>query len=163
MKKLLVSALSIYSATLLAAPDNTQLAVWANEAIVATYTFDYANFLPRQKEIARYFTAEGWTAYSTALNNSKLPETVKTSQYSVSAVATLPPVVKTLSPTQWQAEMPVLVIYKNPQYQQKQTLSVTINFSEAPSGQGVRGFAINNLQSKVSEPPCECQPAPTSG
>ncbi|CEK09401.1 DotI/IcmL family type IV secretion protein [Legionella hackeliae] len=141
-----------------AAPDNTQLAVWANEAIIATYTFDYKNFLPRQKEIAKYFTAAGWTAYSTALNTSKLPDTVKKNYYVVSAVATLPPTIRTVNATQWEATMPILVLYKNPQYQQKQDLLVTINFIQAPSGQGVRGLAIASLQSKVTQPPCVCQP-----
>lgn len=147
-----------FSSLLKAAPDNTQLAVWANEAIVATYTYDYKNFLPRQKEIAKYFTAAGWTAYSTALNASKLPEAVQKNYYFVSAVATLPPEIKAINATQWQATMPLLVVYKNPQYQQKQTLEVTINFIQAPSGQGIRGLAITSLQSKVSQPACQCPP-----
>lgn len=158
IKNLKAILLVLWSSSLLAAPDNTQLAVWANEAIVATYTYDYKNYLPRQREIAKYFSAAGWTAYSTALNSSGLPVTVEKNAYFVSAVATMPPEVKVINETQWQATMPVLVIYKNPQYQQKQTLLVTINFSQAPAGQGVRGLAINNLQAKVSQPACECQP-----
>ncbi|KTD20935.1 IcmL/DotI homolog [Legionella lansingensis] len=140
------------------AEDNTQLTVWANEAIVATYTYDYKNFLPRQKEIAKYFTAEGWTAYSNALNAAKLPEVIQKNSYFVSAVATLPPVVKAITDSRWEATMPLLVLYKNPQYQQTQNLLVTINFIRAPSGQGVRGLAIASLQSKVIAPPCKCQP-----
>ncbi|KTD17731.1 DotI/IcmL family type IV secretion protein [Legionella jordanis] len=142
-----------------AAPDNTQLAVWANEAIVATYTYDYKNFLTRQKEIAKYFTASGWIAYSNALNAAKLPQMVQQNSYFVSSVATSPPEVKTIKTDQWQASMPLLVLYKNPQYQQTQHLLVTINFIPAPSGQGVRGLAIESLQAKISKPPCRCQPA----
>ena len=136
--------------------DNTQLAVWANEAIVATYTYNYQNFLTRQKEIGFYFTAQGWMAYSKALNDSKLPETVKKNAYYVSAVATMPPQIKALRNNYWQAIMPLLVVYKNPQYQQKQTLEVTIEFTTAPSGQGVRGLAINSLQATVTKPACQC-------
>lgn len=158
IKNIKASLLLLWSSSLLAAPDATQLAVWANEAIVATYTYDYKDYLPRQRSIAKYFTAAGWTAYSTALNASGLPAMVAKNAYFVSSVATMPPEVKAINDTQWQATMPLLVIYKNPQYQQKQTLQVTINFSEAPAGQGVRGLAINNLQAKVSQPPCECQP-----
>lgn len=157
-----VSTLLILSASVQAAPDNTQLAVWANEAIVATYTYDYKNFLSRQKEIAKYFTAAGWTAYSSALLASKLSESIKSNSYYVSAVATLPPEIKALGTNQWQANMPLLVVYKNPQYQQKQTLAVTITFTEVPSGQGVRGLAITSLQSKVSSPACECKPSDES-
>lgn len=136
--------------------DPTALAVWVNEAIVATYTYDYTNFIARQREIARYFTAPGWTSYSTALNASKLPETIQQNKYYVSAVATMPPEVKSLGQGRWQAIMPLLVIYKNPQYQQKQSLQVTIDFGQTSRGQGIRGLAINSLQAKVSEPPCVC-------
>jgi hypothetical protein len=140
-----------------AAPlDETALAVWANEAIVATYSFNYTNFIQRQKEIAKYFTAKGWTDYSTVFLASKLPETVKANSYFVSAVATLPPKINAKSASQWQATMPLLVVYQNPQYQQKQTLEVTINFSQAPAGQGVRGLAITSLQAKTIKPACKC-------
>lgn len=142
-----------------ATPDATQVAVWANEAIVATYTYDYKNYLPRQRDIAKYFSAAGWTAYSTALNASGLPGVVEKNAYFVTAVATMPPEIKALGSSQWQVSMPLLVIYKNPQYQQNQTLQVTINFSEAPAGQGVRGLAINNLQAKITKPACECLPS----
>ncbi len=136
--------------------DNTQLAVWANEAIVTTYTYNAQNYLDRQKEIAFYFTADGWMAYSKALNASKLPETVQKNAYDVSAVATMPPTVKPLQGNYWEAVMPLLVVYKNPQYIQKQTLEVTLQFTTAPSGQGVRGLAITSLQAKVVKPMCQC-------
>jgi hypothetical protein len=52
--------------------------------------------------------------------------------------------------------MPLLVVYQNPQYQQKQTLEVTITFTTAPSGQGIRGLAITSLQAKTITPACQC-------
>lgn len=135
--------------------DTTQLAVWANEAIVATYTYNFKNYLARQKEIALYFTSSGWMAYSKALNDSKLPETVQSNSYFVSAVATMPPRIKVLRSNYYQATMPLLVVYKNPQYQQKQNLDITLEFTTA-SGQGVRGFAIESLQAKQTSPACKC-------
>lgn len=139
------------------APDKTQLAVWVNESIVATYTYDFKNYLQQQKDIAKYFTANGWISYSKALIDSKLPEAVNKNSYVVSAVATHPPIITDVDPTHWLATMPILVVYKNPQYQQQQHLKITLGFTTAPSGQGVRGFAITSLQSKVTEPPCECK------
>ncbi|VEG91728.1 DotI/IcmL family type IV secretion protein [Legionella spiritensis] len=153
-----VAVILLYPVTGSAAIDDTQLSVWANEAIVATYTYNYKNYLTRQREIAKYFTADGWIQYTKALNASKLPETVQKNLYYVSAVATLPPEIKSTGSAQWQATMPLLVIYKNPQYKQKQTLNITINFMQAPSGQGVRGLVIKNLQAKVAKPACQCQP-----
>ncbi|CEG55655.1 DotI/IcmL family type IV secretion protein [Legionella fallonii] len=139
-----------------ATPDRTQLAVWANEAIIATYTINYKTFIQQQKEIAKYYSSNGWIAYSKALDASKLPEAIQKNQYDVTAVATQPPRLVTLDPTHWQATMTILVVYQNPQYQQRQNLKVVIGFTTAPSGQGVRGLSINSMQSTVISPPCQC-------
>ena len=139
-----------------ASMDNTQMAVWANEAIVATYTYNAQNLLSRQKEIAYYFTANGWISYTKALTDSKILEAVKKNNYEVSAVATLPPQIKLIQNNNWEAEMPLLVVYKNPQYQQKQHLMITLQFTTIPSGQGIRGLAITSLQAKPVTPFCEC-------
>lgn len=158
-KNTLYALLALCSLPALAAPDATQLAVWANEAIVATYTWDYSNYLAQQKQIARYFTAPGWTNYLTALQASGLPETVKSNSYYVSSVALLPPVVQASGDGKhWIADMPLLVLYKNAQYRQKQTLNVRLTFTEAQTNQGVRGLAIDSLRSTITSPPCRCQP-----
>lgn len=159
----LIAVLFILSFRIQAQPSNVELSVWVNEAIVATYTYNYQNFLQRQKKIAKYFSSKGWIAYSRALTDSKLPETVKLHSYYVSAVATMPPNVTETGNKRWKASMPLLVLYENPQYQQKQTLEVTIEFAAAPSGQGVRGLAITSLQSKISIPPCQCDQETQSG
>ncbi|MBA2649771.1 MAG: DotI/IcmL/TraM family protein [Legionella sp.] len=143
------------------APSAIELSVWANEAIVTTYSFDYSNYLNAQKNMAQYFTGEGWIAYFEALNNSKILDSVKKNAYTVSAVATLPPKIIFLDPTHWQAFMPVLVVYKNATYQQQQHLTVTLNLTKAPADQGVRGMAISSFKSLVTAPPCECK-NPTS-
>jgi hypothetical protein len=149
-----------------AQPEQTQLSVWVNEAIVATYTYSYKNYLDDQKKIAKYFTAEAWIAYTKALNASKLPDAVQKNLYYVSSVATEPPVITNVDPTHWKATMKLLVVYQNPQYQQRQNLKVTISFMVAPSGQGVRGYSITNLQSVTTKPPCQCpveeESAPTT-
>lgn len=139
-------------------PEPVQLAVWANEAIIATYTYDFKNYLQQQKAIAKYFTSDGWISYSKALTDSKLPDAVQKNEYYVTSVATQPPEITTIDSTHWQAVMPILVVYKNPQYQQQQTLNVVIKFTQAASGQGVRGYSITSLQSTVSQPPCQCKP-----
>lgn len=159
MNKKLTIFLSIFvlfSQFSYAQPDPVQLSVWVNEAIVATYTYSYKNYLNDQKKIAKYFTADGWMAYSKALTDSKLPEAVQKNLYYVSAVATEPPVISTSDANHWKATMGLLVVYQNPQYQQKQHLNVTINFMVAPSSQGVRGYSITSLQSVVNKTPCKC-------
>lgn len=138
-----------------AGASNSQLTVWVSEAVVSTYTFDFENFLKQQKEIAKYFTADGWINYTKAFEASKLPEMVKKHSYYVSSVPLFPPVIKQISEQEWQASIPILVVYQNPEYKQKQTLKVTINFIKA-SNEGVNGFAIISLISTVTEAPCQC-------
>lgn len=157
---LVSSLLLIMCAQISYSAANTQLAVWANEAIIATYSYDYKNYLQEQKEIAKYFTGEAWMAYTKALNESKLPDSVQKNNYNVSAVATLPPEIKVIDNANWQASMPILVVYSNPEYQQKQNLKVVITFTQAASGQGVRGYSISSLQSTVIKPPCQCPNEP---
>jgi hypothetical protein len=137
-------------------PNRTQLVVWANEAIITTYTFDYKNFMQNQKDTAKYFTSAGWIAYSNALNDSKLLEEVQKNNYEVTAVATQPPILTTLDPTHWQVTMSILVEYKNAQNKQQQNLKIQLGFNTAPAGQGVRGLAVNSLKSTVIKPPCQC-------
>lgn len=139
-------------------PNDTALAVWVNEALTATYSYDYADFITQQKRIARYFTADAWLTYNHALQKAGLPQSVQKHAYYVSAVAQLPPTVRSTGVNQWEAIMPLLVVYKNPQYQQKQILRLTVAFKAVPEPQGIRGLAITGLRSTVIEPPCVCSP-----
>ena len=155
-KKLAFILLSFFFQFSYAQSEQAELSVWVNEAIVATYTYSYQNYLEDQKKIAKYFTADGWIAFNNALNASKLPEAVQKNQYRVSSVATEPPVITNIDPTHWKATMRLLVVYQNPQYQQRQHLKININFIAAPSGQGVRGYSMTNLQSVATKPSCKC-------
>ncbi|PJD92855.1 MAG: type IV secretion protein IcmL [Legionella sp.] len=142
-----------------ATPSDAELSVWTNEAIVAAYTFSATDFLDKQKAIAKYFTADGWINYNKALDASKLKEAVQKNNYTVSAVALLPPTLKPLDNTHWQATMPLLVLYANKDYQQKQTLAVIITFTTTKSNEGVRGLALNSFTTTVATPACRCEGA----
>ena len=131
--------------------------VWVNHAIISTYTLSSNNLVERQKESAKYFTAQAWINYTKALSSSGLTDMIKKNQYQVTAVAMRPPEVKSIASNQWQAEMPIMVWYKNPQFQQKQTLSVSLTFKKSTSQEGVQGYAITSFQSKVIKPLCQCQ------
>lgn len=86
----LVAALALGSPLVYAGPDLAPLIVWVNEAVVATNTYSYKNYLQDQKQIAKYFTADAWIAYNKALNTSQLPEAVQKNLYYVSAIPTEP-------------------------------------------------------------------------
>lgn len=146
------------SEQVLAQVDPIALSVWANEAIVATYTYNYNNFMQRQQAIAQYFTAKGWLNYNKAFEASKLLESIQKNRYEVQAVATGVPSLRQVAPLYWEATMPILVVYQNPQYQQKQELKVSVQIVQTNSGEGVRGFALNSLNAVEQAPPCRCMP-----
>ncbi len=155
--RIFLSLVCLFSSWLsFAQPSEAQLSVWVNEAIVSTYTFDYENYLDQEKKIAHYFSPKAWITYSDALTASKLMDTIQKNKFKASAVATSAPEIKMLSPGQWQASMPVLVVYANNDTEQKQTLKVLIVFKEVSPPQGVRGLQIQSYQSKVEIPSCSC-------
>ena len=154
-KLILFCLLSLLISQVRATPNDILISVFANEAIVTTYTFDFEHFINQEKNIAKYFTADGWLSYSQAMQNSKLPDSIKKNSYYVSSVATMPPAVKSISDTEWEVTMPLLVVYKNPAYTQKQDLNVKLSIVKSTTA-GVRGFAITRLISSVISQPCRC-------
>ena len=154
---LLVATIPPAHAKITTPPSTTQLSIWTNEAIITAYTFNFSNFLERQKEIATYFSSQGWINFSKALNTAKLRDAVQKNSYDVSAVATLPPDITAIGVGQWKATMPIIVLYKNKSYQQKQILSVTIEFSSTKNGEGVRNLAISSFNSTITTPACRCE------
>ena len=147
----------VFNQQALALNENIVRSIWANYVIISTYTLSPSQLIAQQKEIAKFFTAKAWINYTRALASSKFINTIKNNQYQVSAVSMRSPEIKSLTADQWQAEMPVMVWYKNPQYQQKQTLNVTITFKKATANEGAEGYAITSFQSKVIEPLCQCK------
>lgn len=137
--------------------NDVELSIWSNEVIVSAYTLSADTLLASQKSLARYFTNTAWVDYTKALQTSKLNDAIQKNNYTVSAVALLPPTVKTLREgIEWQATMPLLVLYKNNDYQQKQTLEVVITFVKAKANEGVRGLAITSFNTTISTAPCRC-------
>lgn len=156
MRILLLLVWWISSCFVYAQNNAVELSVWANEATIAPYTYTYQNYLSGQKQIGRYFTPHAWIKYTEALTQSKLLETVTKNKYTVSAVALSPPTIKQLNVNTWQASMPTLVLYKNSQQEQKQTLLITITFKKVAPTAGVRGLAIESFQAEIQKPSCTC-------
>ena len=131
------------------------LQVWTNEAIVNLYDFTAGNWLARQKDMAQYFTAEAWIAYEAALKKTQLITQVTENSFSVSAVSTAPPEVKSINAKSWNAKMPILVQFKNENGVQVQNFEINLKIIKVNDG-GLRGFAIQQYGSKVLKELCAC-------
>lgn len=156
IKNIIIAATLCTSFLCFAGPEQAAMNVWVSEAVVATYSYDYKDFLLQQQHIAKYFTADGWINYSKALKDSKLPEAVAKNHYEVSAIPIDTPQVHQVDPNHWNASIKLLVIYKNATYKQHQMLNVDVNITTAPSGQGIRGLSVSNLKSTLIKEPCQC-------
>lgn len=132
---------------------NTKLSVWANEAIVETYTYSFKDQRARFKSIAKLYTAKGWKSFLDAVESSKLVDTINQYKYSVRAVALAPPSIKNNPKSgkvkSWLISMPTLVYFDNPTQPQRQYLDVNLTVDYAPS-RGERPFAINRFVAKLN-------------
>lgn len=136
---------------------SVSLQVWVNEAIINTYTFNDENLLDRQKDMAQYFSPQAWKVYLDILNKSNILSQVKTQHYQVSAVATMPPsITENPHSHSWQAQMPILVSYKNKDQKQIQNLDVQLEIIKSDSSDS-RGYAIVKYEAKILNHPCTCQ------
>jgi hypothetical protein len=130
--------------------------IWAHQAIMATFQVNAKTYIADQKEIAQYFSSVAWKRYLQVLEKVKLQQYIEKNNFRISAVAIKPVTLKQFAPGKWQASMPVLAQYKNPQFSQLQTVEATIQFVPAPSGQGIQGYQLISFVSKNLDKPCRC-------
>ena len=123
------------------------ISVWANEAIVSVYHYDYSNYQDNLKQAAHYFTSEGWEAFADALSNAKLLQTVKDNKLMVTAVALQPPTMTKHTQANgqlaWMVRMPILVHFESKKVHKQQRLLITLIIVRQQGG--VRGLAITHF------------------
>lgn len=151
---LVLTLISCFSNAFTLAP-TVPLQVWTNEAIVNLFDFTAENWLARQKDMAQYFTADAWMAYEVALKKTKLIQQITDNKFSVSAVSTAPPLVKSIDASTWDAKMPVLVQFKNEHGVQFQNFQIDLKIIKVNAG-GLRGYAIQQYNSTILKELCDC-------
>ncbi|GEM_PF-3313239 len=131
------------------------LQVWANEAIINTFTFNSENIKTRQQDMSRYFAPETWKIYRDAFNQSSIYKKIHAHHLAVSAVATKPPKITIKTFDNISVEMPILVTYTSPHKSITQNLNITLKLIQKP-GAGVREYVIQQFQSINISEPCGC-------
>lgn len=130
--------------------------LWASQVISSVYHYDYQHYLADQKKIARYFSAKAWIDYTKANLSVKLPQLVQQNQWTVRSVPIAPPTIKALPQAHWQANMPVMVAYKNAQQVQYQTMQVQVQFSTAPPDASGNQWRVVSFKATPLQPSCKC-------
>lgn len=113
-------------------PNQSESAIfqWANQAVLASFSYNFVNYRSELESASNYFTRSGWEQFLQTLRTSNDLETVKQRKLIVSAVATKAPVLlkKGLlgGSYSWRIQMPLLVTYQSSSEYKQSNRVVTI-------------------------------------
>lgn len=134
-------------------PNQSDSAVlqWANQAAIAAFTYNFVDYRDELQASSGFFTADGWTQFLNALQQSNNLEAVKAKKLIVSAVATRAPIIlqKGLlnGAYSWRVQMPILVTYQSASEFSQQNNVVTmliirVSTLNSPRGIGISQFVV---------------------
>src|SRR5579885_692148 len=134
------------------------VSAWAVEAVQAAYSYDYINYHAQIQNAQKYFTNYGWQQYMSALtlSNNLLALTTR-KQVVIARVISQPTVLKTgilAGKYAWQFQMPLLVTYSEPPYDDKSqfsnALNVTVIVQRQSVLEGYKGLGVVQLVSSIA-------------
>lgn len=150
---------------LLNTPNMSQsaLAVWANEAAVSTFSYDYVNYQYQLQQASQYFTPAAWKLFNDALSKSNTINNVINNKLVVGAVATGAPVITSQDVQNgrytWNVSLPMLITYYGPKSRVKQNVVIDMIIIRSDKFIGKRGVAINSFKVSLA-PGVTPQPKP---
>jgi intracellular multiplication protein IcmL len=119
---------------------------WANQAAVAAFSYNFANYRQALQSASEYFTPEGWKDFEAALESSNNLEAVKAKKLVVSAVATGAPVIidqgVIYGRYSWKVQMPLLVNFQSASTNFQTPLLVTLLITRVSTLYVPTGIAI---------------------
>ncbi|CEK11406.1 type IVB secretion system apparatus protein IcmL/DotI [Legionella hackeliae] len=146
----------------LSEPNQSDSAVlqWANQAAIAAFTYNFVNYREELQASSGFFTADGWTQFLSALQESNNLDAVKAKKLIVSAVATRAPIIlqKGLlnGRYSWRVQMPILVTYQSASEFSQQNNVVTmlitrVSTLNSPRGIGISQFVVGPASGGISQ------------
>lgn len=132
-------------------PNQSDSAVlqWANQAAIASFTYNFVNYRDELQAASAFFTPGGWDQFLTALQQSNNLDAVKAKKMVVSAVATRAPIIlqKGLlnGSYSWRVQMPVLVTFQSASEFSQQNNVVTLLITRISTLNSPRGIGISQI------------------
>ena len=142
---------------------------WATQAVEAAYSYDYVNYRAQLQATQKYFSDYGWEKYMAALTASNNLVALKDRQMIITATVVSQPTVLTqgllAGAYAWKLEMPLLVTYWLPPYDDNSKFSnaidITIIVRRQPILQSNKGLGILQIIGKsISTPPASSVTTP---
>lgn len=119
---------------------------WTAQAATEVMTFGFHDYRRRLQEASRNFTRVGWASFTTALEKSRIMETVEQNQQVVTAAPSSAPVLISEGMSngryQWQVELPMVITYQAGSLTRADNLILTllivrVSKLESPNGVGI--------------------------
>ncbi|WP_133128943.1 type IVB secretion system apparatus protein IcmL/DotI [Legionella nagasakiensis] len=142
-------------------PNQSDSAVlqWANQAAIAAFSYNFVNYRSELQAASGFFTADGWTQFLNALQQSNNLDAVKAKKLIVSAVATRAPIILQKGVLNnrfsWRVQMPILVTYQSASEFSQQNNVVTmlitrVSTLNSPRGIGIAQFVVGPASGETS-------------
>ncbi len=119
---------------------------WTAQAATEVMTFGFHDYRRRLQEASRNFTRIGWASFTTALEKSRIMESVEQNQQVLTAAPTSAPVLISEGVVngryQWQVELPMVITYQAGALRRADNLVLTllivrVSKLESPNGVGI--------------------------
>lgn len=142
-------------------PTATQAPVllWANEAVVAAYTYNYATLTHDLQSASAYFTPEGWAAFNEALVNSGNLAAVTKKKLIVSALVEGTPTILNEQTVRgrstWVVQIPLQVTLQNAKIHKHIHFQVTMHIFKVSAQGGTTGLAIEQFIATPANDPVD--------
>jgi len=138
-----------------------QVTAWTIEAVQAAYSYDYVNYRGQLQNAQKYFTSYGWKNYMNALTlSNNLIALQQRKQIVIARVVEKPKLVTQglLSGAYaWKFEIPVLVTYWQPPFDDKSKYSnaliVSIIVQRQPILQSYKGLGALQIIARLATTP----------
>lgn len=145
--------------------NNDDIIKWTIDAVENSYSIDYVNFRAEFQNAEKYFTNYGWNNFMTALSRSNnLPAITQRKLVGIAKVVGTPKIVREGilgGSYAWLIQMPVLMTYSFPPYDDKSKflnpLDVSVIVQRQPALQGDQGLGIVQLISTFVTTPNQPQ------
>lgn len=149
---------------------NDEVVNWAVDAVEAAYSYDFVNYRGQLQSAQKYFTEYGWNTYMDALKASN--NLVALNERKLVAVASVvdKPVITTTGllggSYAWKIQMPVLVTYYLPPYDDSAKFSNSIMVEVIVQRQSVlssyKGLGVLQLIGQIAAAPVSLPSPPLS-
>lgn len=122
------------------------LTSWVAQSSTEVMTFGFNDYQRRLQESSRHFTRRGWQSFTTALETSRMIETISANQQVITAAPRGAPIVISeglfRGRYEWTVQFPMILTFQSGAREQRKNIMITakivrVSRLESPNGVGI--------------------------